>query len=139
MYYLDTSVLVALYLPESKSDEIQTLITGKGITALSSLSEIEFYSAISRRVRMKEVSRNDGQKIISQFQMHIKTRIYKTFSIMQKEYGLACNWIGNFETPLRTLDALHLAVAFSNKLYLVTADAALAKSAKKLDIKVKVL
>ncbi len=55
--------------------------------------------------------------------------------MMQKEYDIARNWIGNFETPLRTLDALHLAVAFTNKLDIVTADIALAKSAEILGIK----
>jgi len=136
MYYLDTSVLVALYLPEAKSNEIETFIGSKGQTALSSLSELEFYSAVSRCVRMKEVSSTDGRKIISEFQLHINNHIYRMLSIMQKEYDLARNWIGNFETPLRSLDALHLAVAFSNKLVLVTSDTALAKSADKLGVKI---
>ena len=135
MYYLDTSVLVALYIPESKSNEIQVFVSSSGQTALSSLNEVEFYSALSRRVRMKEISHNDGQRIISQFQLHRKSQIYRTYLIMQKEYDLARNWIGNFETPLRTLDGLHLAVAFSNNLEIVTADTALTKSAKKLRIK----
>lgn len=58
---------------------------------------------------------------------------------MQKECNIARNWIGNFETPLRTFDALHLAVAFSNKLEIVTSDIALGKSANKPGIKVIVI
>ncbi len=137
MYYLDTSVLVALYIPEFKSSEIQSFVSGNGKTAISSLCEIEFSSAISRRVRMNEISRKDGSIIISQFQLHIKKRIFQTFPVTQAEYDLACNWIGNFETTLRFPDALHLAIAFSNRLELFTADTALAQSAEKLDIKIK--
>ena len=139
MYYLDTSVLVALYIPEPKSNGIQKIIRKKSETALSSLCEVEFYSAISRRIRMKEVSREDGNKIILQFQLHLKTQLYKMFPIMQKEYDIARKWIGNFDTPLRTLDALHLAVAFSNNLEFFTADIALGKSADKLGITVLVI
>ncbi len=139
MYYLDTSVLVALYLPEPRSKKIQTFVRGEGKTALSSLTEVEFNSAVSRRVRMKEISREHGRQIISQFQLHMKNRIFETYPVMQREYDLARYWIGNFETPLRTLDALHLAVVFSNKLDFVTADTAFVKSAKKLGIKTKAI
>ncbi len=139
MLYLDTSVLVALYLPELKSNKIQELVMHNGQTALSPLSEVEFFSALSRRVRMKEISREDGNRIISKFQLHRKIQVYKNFPIMQKEYELSRNWIGNFETPLRTLDALHLSVAFTNNLKLITADTAFAKSAEKLGITVNLI
>ena len=39
-------------------------------------------------------------------------------------YHLAREWISRFTTPLRTLDALHLAVASQNNIRLVTADTA---------------
>jgi predicted nucleic acid-binding protein len=46
------------------------------------------------------------------------------------------NWIAEFNTPLRTLDALHLAIAAHNQAPLLTADVRLAESAKKLGIDV---
>ena len=136
MYYLDTSVLVALYIPEFKSRKIQNFITGSREISISPLSKVEFNSAVSRRVRMKEISREDGFKIISYFQLHLKDRIYQNFPILQKEYELAQNWIGNFNTALRSLDALHLAVSFTNKLELVTSDIILAKAAVNFGIKI---
>lgn len=42
-------------------------------------------------------------------------------------------------TPLRTLDALHLAVASGNNIRLVTADAALATSAQFLGVDIFLL
>ncbi|MCF6334337.1 MAG: type II toxin-antitoxin system VapC family toxin [Spirochaetales bacterium] len=136
MYYLDTSVLVALYIPEINSSKIQDFITGKAKMSISPLSKIEFNSAVSRRVRMKDISRADGIRIISFFQLHIKERIYQSFPILQREYELAQSWIGSFDTALRSLDALHLAVAFTNKLELVTSDIILAKAAADLGIKI---
>jgi len=139
MVYLDTSVLAALYIPEPKSEIIQEFVRGKGKTALSSLTEVEFSSAVSRRTRMKELSREDGFQIISRFQIHIKSRVFEMYPIMQREYDLARDWIGKLDTPLRTLDALHLAVAFSNQLVLVTADASFAVAAKKIGIKIEII
>lgn len=47
-------------------------------------------------------------------------------------YTLARDWIARFEVPLRTLDALHLAITFSSHIPLVKADAGLAASATAL-------
>jgi predicted nucleic acid-binding protein len=47
--------------------------------------------------------------------------------------------MGLFRYPLRTLDALHLAVASSENLKLVTIDKNLSKSAKALSIDVMLL
>ena len=134
MYYLDTSVLVALYLPERKSEEIQRFVRSLEKAALSSLCEAEFYSAVSRRIRMREIARKDGHRVLSQFQLHMKNRVFESYPVMQKEYNIARDWIGNFGMPLRTLDALHLAVVFANSLDFVTADFACAKSARLIGI-----
>jgi uncharacterized protein len=54
-------------------------------------------------------------------------------------YHLAREWISRFTTPLRTLDAKHLAVASQNNIRLVTADAALAASAQFLGVDILLL
>ena len=54
-------------------------------------------------------------------------------------YHLAREWISRFTTPLRTLDALHLAVASQNNIRLVTADTALAASAQFLGVDILLL
>ncbi|VXD22561.1 PIN domain-containing protein [Planktothrix paucivesiculata] len=45
------------------------------------------------------------------------------------------DWISRFDIPLRTLDALHLAITFSYEISLITADEGLAASAKVLGMK----
>jgi predicted nucleic acid-binding protein len=52
---------------------------------------------------------------------------------------LARDWIGQFNTILRSLDALHLAVASLEGLTMVTADRDLADSAKILALEVTLI
>jgi len=59
--------------------------------------------------------------------------------VESKEYVLAADWIGRFATPLRTVDALHLASAFSNGLRLLTADRGLARSAKHFGVECELI
>lgn len=139
MYYLDTSVLVACYLPESMSSKVQKRCAGTDATAISGLSEVEFHSAVARRVRMGDLSRDDALKVLSQFKVHIDDRLYRMAPVEQRDYMLARDWLATFHTPLRTLDALHLAVAFSNGFTVLTADKVLARSAKHFGVKHKLI
>ena len=55
------------------------------------------------------------------------------------ECDRARDWISQFNTALRTLDALHLAIAVSNDLRLITADEGLAQAADALGIAYQLL
>jgi predicted nucleic acid-binding protein len=135
MQYLDTSVLVAFYLPERMSAKVQKHLSGSGKAAISSLSEVEFHSAVARRVRMNDLAKSDALKVLSQLRTHVDEGLYRMVPVEQHDYVLARDWLAAFDTPLRTLDALHLAVAFSNDFVLVTADRVFAECATRLGIK----
>jgi predicted nucleic acid-binding protein len=135
MRYLDTSILVAFYLPEPTSAKVQKLCSGTAGVAISGLSEVEFRSALARRVRMNELTKSDALKVLSQFKAHADGGFYRMIAIDQRDYVVAREWLATFHTPLRTLDALHLAVAFSNDLEVVTADKVFAASAKHFGVK----
>jgi hypothetical protein len=49
MVYIDTSVLVAYYRPERLSEKAEELLMGFVRPAISSLTEVEFFSAVSGR------------------------------------------------------------------------------------------
>jgi len=135
MPYLDTSVVIAFYLPEPRNAEVRKLFSGTGEIAISSLSEVEFHSAIARRVRMNELTKDDGLEVLSQFKVHVDDALYRMIPVEPRNYALARDWLATFHTPLRTLDAIHLAVAFSNGLAVVTADKVLAESARHFGVK----
>ena len=136
--YVDTSVLVAFYLPEAMNAQAQRLLSGAESVAISGLSEVEFHSAVARRVRMNELTRSDAVRVLSQFRLHAESG-FRMVAVEQRDYLLARDWLATFSTPVRTLDALHLAVAFSNGLTVLTADRILAESAQHFGIKHKLL
>lgn len=101
MAYLDTSVLAAYYCPERLSDAVGRVLRDISTPTISPLVEIEMYSAGA---------------IISRFQVDMAGGLYGIVDIGPREFHLARNWLSRFSSPLRTLDALHLAAAFSNDL-----------------------
>jgi predicted nucleic acid-binding protein len=135
MHYLDTSVLVALYLPEPMNSRVQKLCSRSDGIAISGLSEVEFHSVLARRVRMNELAKGDALKVLSQFKVHADGGFYRMIAIEQRDYMLARDWLATFRTPLRTLDALHLAVAFSHGLAVLTADKVFAASARHFGVR----
>jgi len=135
MAYVDTSVLVAYYCPERLSPKAQKAMRRSGPPVISPLTEVEFYSALSLKVRTGEMEEESASRIISLLQLHIEDGQYRIVSVEAREYALACEWLGRFSVNLRTVDSLHLAAAFSNRLALLTADRGLAKAAKRLGVK----
>ena len=139
MLFLDTSVIVAFYIPQAMSGQVQRLFSSERPLAICPLAEVEFHSAIARLVRMKVIGRSAGNRVIREFCSHVQQKLYSFCAITQKEYDFARDWIGSFKTSLRTLDALHLAVAYSNDLPFVTADKSLVKAAAKLGVTIEKL
>ncbi|TFI53332.1 PIN domain-containing protein [Mastigocladus laminosus UU774] len=139
MIYLDTSVLAALYWAEALSDIVEELVLVESELGLSQLVEVELFSALSRRVRMREISPEEATAIVQRFQADLDSSFYTCIAVEPIHYNLAREWISRFETPLRTLDALHLAIASQNNIRLVTADEALAASAGVLGVEFQLL
>ena len=71
MIYLDTSILAPLYWAEALSDTVQELVLSESELGLSQLVEVELISALSRRVRMREISQDDATAIVQSFQADI--------------------------------------------------------------------
>jgi len=106
---------------------------------ISHLTEIELASAISRKIREKNLSQTDGNRILAQFQSHIQQNFFRWLSLEYKHFQLGKNWISQFNTPLRTLDALHLALAYTFNLTLLSADLQLLESARILGVDVSTI
>ncbi|MEH2386398.1 MAG: type II toxin-antitoxin system VapC family toxin [Nostoc sp.] len=139
MIYLDTSIIAPLYWTEALSNAVEQLLLNQTEVGLSQLAEVELVSALSRRVRMREISQQDARAIVERFQADLDSGFYTKIPVETVHYNLAREWISRFNTPLRTLDALHLAIAFQNNIPLVTADEALATSAEVLGVEVLLL
>ncbi len=139
MVCLDTSVLAAYYCQEKNSKIIEEIITQTYQPAISQLAEVELVSAISRKIRENNLSQKDGKRILAQFQEHLDKGFYFWIPIENQHYKLAKTWISQSSTSLRTLDALHLAVASANKLTIITADIQLVRAAELFRVNVKLI
>ncbi|HSG30080.1 MAG TPA: type II toxin-antitoxin system VapC family toxin [Thermodesulfobacteriota bacterium] len=138
--YLDTSVLVSIYYPESITAKVKTFLKGKKGLTSSTFSIVEFSSAINRKVLRRELSKQSAVEIINRFEDNIDEGYYKICPFSQGDLVAANNFIiDNLgRVSLRTVDALHIAVALRYKCEVfVTADKAQAKSSEILGLKTK--
>lgn len=91
-------------------------------------------SALSRKVRLGEMSVDDATQVLLRFSIHLEEGLFTRVPLERRHYELARDWLARFALALRTLDALHLAVAAREGFRLVTADAAMAGAAKALGV-----
>ena len=91
MIYLDTSVIAPFYWSEALSDTVEELLRTETERGLSQLTEVELFSALSRRVRMKEISQDDARAIANRFQTHLDKNFYFRLPLESVHYQLARN------------------------------------------------
>ena len=134
--YIDTSLLVPYYCPEALSRAAELALRGDPQPALSDLVEVEFFSALARKVRARKMSAPDARRAGERFLVHLRAGFYARISPERRHYEAARGWLARLTLPLRALDALHLALADLEGLRLVTADQDLSRSAKRLGVSV---
>jgi uncharacterized protein len=136
MHYIDTSVLVSYYFPEPISDRVESFLTTCTQPAISRLTEVEFYSALSRRIRLGELTKVDADRLKASFLSHLEGGMYTLLYLTDEHFRLARDWMASWNTSLKSLDALHLALSLSGGLTMVTADRQLVRSAEDLSVPV---
>jgi predicted nucleic acid-binding protein len=107
--FFDTSALVKLFHKEEGSEVVTKLMTAQENEVwISELVRIEFFSAVLRRFRNKEIDEMNLSEAISGFEEQLTSFNIEPFGhavlveaeILLKKYGR--------NRGLRTLDALHL-------------------------------
>ena len=106
---------------------------------ISELTLVELTSAISRKIREQTLSREEGARILTQIETHVEEGYYHIMPVRPRDYRVARAWLGRLQGTLRTLAALHLAVAESAEASTLTADKRLAAEARSLGMPVKLL
>jgi len=139
MFYVDTSVLVAYYYPESISGSVEKLLLSSDQLYISSLTEVEFFFAFSKKLRTKEISRKDTLSIFTLFRSHVESGLFTKLSVKNIHFNQARDYIRDLSTPLRSLDAMHLGIASLENLTIFTADKLFSQSAKKLGCSCKLV
>ncbi len=139
MVYLDTSVITPIYCPEPNSDHVEQIVFQYNKRGISQLTGVELASAISSKVRENAMSRSDGNRIMNRFQSHVNNHSYTWIPVQADHFRTAKTWIAQYPDMLRTLDALHIAIADTENLTFLTLDMRLAESASMFGVKVRLI
>jgi predicted nucleic acid-binding protein len=129
--YVDTSVLGAYYCPEPLSETAESALRKVRGPVVSSLSDVEFCSLISRKRRLKELTERQAGEILNLFDAHVAEGFYRRIALSAEHFFKARQLILVADSGLRTLDALHLAAAVTESLTMLTADREFAKAARR--------
>jgi uncharacterized protein len=140
MVYLDTSVLLPLFVREQESGRVR-----RGLEAIppieitiSEWTRTEFVSAIGIMVRMGRLHEYLARTILRLFDEMAETSL-QVLMPEKKDFILANHFLERFDLALRAADALHLAVAANHGARLVyTLDKVLIKTAQRLRMNAQV-
>jgi predicted nucleic acid-binding protein len=137
--YVDTSAFAKWYLNEARSDDVEAFIRARRSIAISRLTVVELRCLLARRRRNKEIDRRIERGVLETFEGDMRQGFVTVHPLEDRHavaaYGLLSRLVRH---PLRTLDALHLAIAVeSGARVLVTADAIMAAAATALGMAVE--
>ena len=134
--YFDTSALAKAYTIETGSADVDDFL-GRGTTIfLSDLNRIELRCLLARRFRMGELNAMQEQAIWSQFLLDVADEFFEPVPLPATAWTVATELIDRVApVALRTLDALHVAMASSlPAITFVTADRAQRNAAQQLGV-----
>ena len=129
--------MAKLYHPEVGTPKVVEIIEAVGAQIrISRLTVVELRSVFAIKVRTQVVTQEDVSLLLRQFQEDVVSRKFHVFAVHESEFALAERLIEQyaFNKPLRTLDAVQLAVALGLRSqglidHFVAADAALCEVA----------
>lgn len=139
--FLDTSSLIKLYHTELGTDDLDRLLDENSVEQifLAEIAKIEFNSAVWKKVRTKDLTKDEAVEIIDSFQSD-----YPNYSFISTDHQLlvaARDLIAKYGfAGLRTLDSIQLASILSIKEELslaATADELLRSLIEKEGVKSK--
>ena len=140
MIYLDTSVVVPLLVPESKTADVKAWFAGLDVSVVSSDWLLtEFASAVSIKLRRKELSESHARAIREEFDL-LTTAGLRIVPISRKAYQNAATLAAQHAHGLRAGDALHLAIALEmGAQSMATLDGVMTSNAQRLKLNVEVI
>jgi len=130
--YLDTSALAKWYLNEPFSEQFEAFIREEPTAVISRLSVVEFRCLLARRRRAGEISKAIESRVYASFEKDVGAGFLQVYPVTDEHLIAALGLITRLgRYPLRTLEALHLAIAQGiHCRRLATADKTMADAGK---------
>ena len=136
MIYLDTSVLLPLFVHEPTSHAVRSVLSAakQDELAISEWSQTEFISAIGRHVRMALLKKEAAPAIVRKFQELVERNLV-VLELDGSDFLTANGFLRRFELGLKAGDALHLAIASNHAAEVYSSDEVMLKCARRIGIK----
>lgn len=135
-YYLDASFLVALLTAEPLSPRADAFVSSAtGPFLVSDFSVAEFSSALARMVRNHETTVGEVQIIFAAFDDWRRRQARRT-AIRSADIELATAFMRRLDLPLKTPDAIHIAMTRRLGASLVTFDRSMIATTRRLGVPV---
>ncbi len=136
--YLDTSALAKWYLNEEASDEVESYLRALPRALVSSLVALELRCLLARRRRSGEISVELELAVRATFEDDVSQGHLELLPLADSDLAEAMRLLDRLrDHPLRTLDAIHLAVARSTTTVLATADRVMVAAAEAAGFEVR--
>jgi len=130
--YLDANILVALLTPEPFSGRADRFLQSNTAPLIvSDFAAAEFSSAVARRVRMRDFTRDQARITFSRFDTWL-ARAADRVEIIPADVALATAFLRRLDLTLRTPDAIHIAITQRINATLVTFDQRMTAGARAL-------
>lgn len=136
--YIDTSALAKWYISEPGSEAFEAFIREFPRAVISRLNVVELHCLLARRGRAGEITEQIAEQAFRLFESDIAQGHLEVWPLEDRHALSAIALLGRLRAhPLRTLDALHLAVAQTIRSRIVaTADRIMARAAAELGFEV---
>jgi predicted nucleic acid-binding protein len=128
--YLDAAVLVSLYVPERTTAAAESLVSGESEVAVSALTLLETRVALERKRKAGKLSSSAVAAVRARIEAEVSSRHLQLHAIEDADYHGADGISQRVQSPIRSLDAIHAAVAQRLGLELVTLDQRLHEAAQ---------
>ena len=112
--YIDSSAMAKLYVPETESERLDHFLRGRHDLMISELSVTEVISAVARRRREGALGAKQANQIRGAVLSDAGSGSFRRLDLTPVVHREAERLLLSTESiPLRTLDALHIALADS--------------------------
>jgi predicted nucleic acid-binding protein len=134
--YVDTSLLLAVYTLEARSEEANQILQSSNEIFISDLTVAEFLVGLARKVKLAVLSSGQSETARASFEAHLSEGLFQRIPLRSAHAEAAGELASRSGVMLRTLDAIHLAVASKLETPLATFDTRLADAARDLGFEV---
>jgi len=136
--YIDTSALAKWYLNEAYSEAVEAFLRQQQEALISRLTVLEFHCLLGRRRRAAEIDAGIQRRVLATFEADLRAGFLSVHPLEDAHVLRAVDLVSRLRShPLRSLDALHLAVTLDLGCpAIATADRILADAAAALGLEV---